>query len=84
MSVVNQTVPTVYGKSGCVQCNAMKRYFDEKQVKYEYIDVTQSESAYNWVTEMGYQQVPVTVIGFDHFGGFDPDRAKAALEKVLA
>ena len=84
MSVVNETKATIYSKPGCVQCNAMALHLQTKGVPFEKIDVTQNEAAYNWVTEMGYQGVPVTVIGFEHFHGFDPDQANRAIDKMRA
>ena len=49
------------------------RHMDAKNIPYVYEDVTESEQAMNWVTEMGYKGVPVIVIGFEHTQGFNPD-----------
>lgn len=73
---------TVYGKPGCVQCNAMKKHLETKNIPFEYKDVTKDELAFKWVDEMGYQAVPVTRIGFKHFYGFDPDAVADALDNL--
>ncbi len=79
MSYENETKATIYSKPGCVQCNAMERHLKTKGVPYRKIDITEDEAAYKWVQDMGYQGVPVTVIGFRHAQGFDPDWANAAI-----
>ena len=75
MSNSENTVLTVYGKPRCVQCTATERYLTTNGVPYDKIDVTESDSAYEYVSSLGYQQVPVVVTATgDHWSGFDPDR----------
>lgn len=73
MSEINVPRATVYGKPGCVQCDATKRHLDTKNIPYVYEDVTENEAALKWVQDMGYQGVPVIAIGFEHTQGFNPD-----------
>jgi glutaredoxin-like protein NrdH len=69
----------VYSKPGCQQCNAVERYLKSNGFRYQKIDVTQFPAAEEKVRDMGYSQVPVTVVPFDyaadkrHFYGFDPE-----------
>jgi glutaredoxin-like protein NrdH len=66
---------TVYSKPACVQCTATERWLKTKGVKYDKIDVTEDVEAYQRVTNMGYQQVPVVVTSSGaHWSGFDPDQ----------
>ncbi len=67
-------VVTVYSKPSCVQCTATYRALDQKGVNYEIVDLTQDQSAFDTVRNLGYMQVPVVVAGEDHWSGFQPDR----------
>lgn len=62
----------VYGTPTCTYCNQIRKYFDEKAVKYNYIDVSKNQkAAEEMVKRSGQQGVPQTningqiVIGFD-------------------
>jgi glutaredoxin-like protein NrdH len=69
----------VYSKPGCQQCNAVERFLKTKGFHYKKIDVTEHPDAEAKVRDMGYSQVPVTVVPFDyeadkrHFYGFNPE-----------
>jgi len=63
---------TVYSTPTCTYCNQIKRYFDEKGIKYRDIDVSRDQkAAEQMVKRSGQQGVPQTdingqiVIGFD-------------------
>ncbi len=63
---------TVYSTPTCTYCNQIKKYFDEKGVKYRDIDVSKDQkAAEQMVKRSGQQGVPQTdingqiVIGFD-------------------
>ena len=63
---------TVYSTPTCTYCNQIKRYFDEKGIKYRDIDVSRDQkAAKQMVKRSGQQGVPQTdingqiVIGFD-------------------
>jgi glutaredoxin-like YruB-family protein len=63
---------TVYSTPTCTYCNQIKKYFDEKSVKYRDIDVSKDQkAAKKMVKRSGQQGVPQTdingqiVIGFD-------------------
>lgn len=63
---------TVYSTPTCTYCNQIKRYFDEKSIKYRDIDVSKDQkAAEQMVKRSGQQGVPQTdingqiVIGFD-------------------
>ncbi|WP_077490863.1 glutaredoxin-like protein NrdH [Sinomonas mesophila] len=66
---------TVYSKPACVQCTATKRALDSKGIAYTEVDVTQSPSALEYISdELGYSQAPVVVVDdHNHWSGFRPD-----------
>lgn len=74
MSDINTPQPTLFSKPGCVQCNAVARYFDQHKIPYQKVDITESAQGYALVEQWGYKQVPVVSFDFSHFYGFDPDK----------
>ena len=68
---------TVYTKPACVQCNATYKALDKAGVAYEVVDITEDDSARDYVLSLGYLAAPVVVAGDDHWSGFRPDRIKA-------
>lgn len=70
-------VVTVYSKPSCVQCTATYRALDQKGVNYEIVDLSQDQTAFDTVRNLGYMQVPVVIAGEDHWAGFQPDRISA-------
>ncbi|WP_278314146.1 glutaredoxin-like protein NrdH [Lolliginicoccus levis] len=67
---------TVYTKPACVQCNATYRALDKAGLEYEIIDISEDDSARDFVMALGYLQAPVVVAGDNHWAGFRPDRIK--------
>lgn len=77
---------TLYSKPSCVQCTATERWLKSKNLRYIKHDVSESDVAYNFISEMGYKQVPVVVVPFgygeqsgQHWSGFNPSE----LDKLL-
>jgi glutaredoxin-like protein NrdH len=66
--------PTIYTKPNCVQCEATKRYFDNKGVAYTTVDITQDVDALDRLIEEGYQAAPVVNAGTEWWSGFQPDK----------
>lgn len=64
---------TVYSKPACVQCNATTRALERKGIDYTLVDISEDTDAYDYVTGLGYRQVPVVVAGESHWAGFRPD-----------
>lgn len=64
---------TVYSKPSCVQCTATKRALDRKGIEYDSVDISVDPEAYAFVESLGYRQVPVVVVGNDHWSGFQPE-----------
>lgn len=69
---------TVYGKPGCVGCNATVKKLDQLQVPYKYLDITVNEQAHQEVKNLGYSAAPVVVTETgQHWTGYSPDRLTA-------
>jgi glutaredoxin-like YruB-family protein len=63
---------TVYSTPTCTYCTQIKKYFDEKGVKYRDIDVSKDQKAAEaMVKRSGQQGVPQTDIGGTVVIGFD-------------
>ena len=65
---------TVYSQPACVQCNATYRALDRKGISYQIVDVSADAEAHAKVVALGYRQVPVVIVGDDHWSGFRPDK----------
>lgn len=63
----------IYSKPNCVQCNATYQALDRKSIPYQIIDLTLDIQAFEMVKRLGYQQVPVVIVGDQHWSGFRPD-----------
>jgi glutaredoxin-like protein NrdH len=67
----------IYSKPACVQCTATYRALDKQGLEYTVIDITEESGAQQQVEALGYRQLPVVVVGEDHWSGFRPDRIQA-------
>ena len=69
---------TLYSKPSCVQCGAVQRRLESKNIPYKKVDISEDAKAYEHVAKLGYLSVPV-VEGSDgsHFQGYDPARIDA-------
>lgn len=67
----------IYSKPACVQCTATYRALDKQGLDYKVIDITAESGAQEEVEALGYRQLPVVVVGEDHWSGFRPDRIQA-------
>lgn len=65
----------VYSKPDCRQCIATTRKLDKLGIEYTYIDITEDQDAYDYVTGLGYQQAPVVVVSNgDSWAGYRPEK----------
>lgn len=72
---------TVYTLPNCIQCNQTKKVLDKLELKYDVVDASTNEEAYNFITEeLGYKAAPVVVVRdengnvSDHWSGFNPEQ----------
>jgi glutaredoxin-like protein NrdH len=64
---------TVYGRSGCVQCDATIRTLEIKGVEHQYVEVDQVPAAAAYIRSLGHLQLPVVMAGPMQWSGFRPD-----------
>lgn len=73
----------LYSKPACIQCNQSKKTLDKLGLDYIITDVTEDESAYEFVLSMGFRAAPVLVIKdsdgniLDKWSGFNPEKLNA-------
>jgi len=68
---------TVYSKPSCVQRQATYRALTRAHLSYITVDITEDPAAYQYVTDLGYQQVPVVETPTGHWSGYRPDKITA-------
>jgi glutaredoxin-like protein NrdH len=68
-----QIMVTVYGRSGCVQCDATVRTLEIKKVEHQYVEVDRTPAAAAFIRSLGHLQLPVVIAGPQHWSGFRPD-----------
>lgn len=79
------TIATIYGKPGCMQCVATKREVDKLYLPTAVIDVSTDDHAGDLLTELGYRALPVVVTAEGHhWTGHRPDRIQTLAKAVAA
>nr|DAY42269.1 MAG TPA: glutaredoxin-like protein [Caudoviricetes sp.] len=74
---------TVYSKSSCIQCEMTKMYLDQHKIKFETVDVFETEGVLEKIKSYGFKGMPVVVLddNFDNaWVGYNLDRLEE-LEK---
>ncbi|MFS0715498.1 glutaredoxin family protein [Arthrobacter sp. 1P04PC] len=65
----------LYGKPRCVQCDATERKLRKHRIHFTKVDVSQDETALNFIKQLGYTAAPVvyvsTIEGDVHWTQFD-------------
>lgn len=75
----------LYALSTCFHCQRTKKWLDEKNVEYDFVNVDQAEEEekkklVNEVKELtGSSQFPVVTLGDKHVVGFNEERLKELL-----
>ena len=75
----SKPVITVYTNPSCVQCDATKKYLNERHTKFETVDLSTDELALAAVKDLGYMQAPVVFVRYPngsetHWNGFNPSK----------
>jgi len=77
MMISETTMTTrIYSKTNCPQCAATYRQFDKHGIAYEVIDVETNQTAFEYVKQLGFMQMPVVITDTDSWSGFRPDKIK--------
>lgn len=68
-------VLTVYSKPSCVMCTATYRSLDKLGLTYEVVDISEDETAREYVRSLGHLQAPVVITpDGTHWAGYRPDQ----------
>jgi glutaredoxin len=93
MVIEKAPVITVYSKTPCVQCTAVKRHLGKKEgAVYTVEDLTidpdnpqpddaEKQNKLDALKELGYTGVPVTFVNDDHFYGYVADKLDDAVAR---
>jgi glutaredoxin-like protein NrdH len=73
---------TVYSQPNCMPCRATVRKLNALGAEYTKVDVSQDDTALNYILDLGYQQTPVVVAGDEHWSGYSPDRIEQAVRRI--
>lgn len=76
--------PTIYTKPNCVQCNATKKYFDDKGISYTTVDITEDPEALDLLLAEGFKAAPVVNAGTKWWSGFQPDLIDEYIDKYAS
>lgn len=71
---------TVYTKPSCVQCDATKRHLTKLKLKFDTVDITQDQDAFDKVIAMGFQAAPVVVTDDDAWSGYNPQKINGLVD----
>ena len=70
---------TIYTQPNCSQCENTKRFFDQKEIPYDVVDITEDQEGYNFVVGLGFKTVPVVSTKEDVWAGFRLDKLNDAV-----
>lgn len=48
-----------YGKKNCMKCKMTKKWFENHNIPFKYIDVEDDEDAFKMLKDKGYSSLPV-------------------------
>lgn len=72
----------IYTSPICPKCERAKKFFEEKEIDFEEINVfKEKEKAKEMMEKTGQKMVPIIEIDGEVFPGFDKDKIEKALEK---
>ncbi len=81
MPAISQPKVIIFTSPTCGFCNAAKRYFRERRIKFRDIDVTRDQrAAMDMVRRTGQSGVPVILINNRPIVGFDKPRINRLLQ----
>lgn len=76
----------VYGKPErqCFACGGVKRWFTNRGVPFNFIDVTEDRDALEFVVGLGFTATPVIVCGDVNFQGYNTEKLELVAGMVEA
>lgn len=65
---------TIFTSDTCTYCHAVKKYFDEKKIKYIEKNISRSPENSEELVKNGYRSVPLIIIDDKVILGFDKEK----------
>ncbi|MBU8763726.1 hypothetical protein KM868_09490 [Micrococcus luteus] len=72
----------VYWRENCGECKIVMKYFEEKQIDIDKIDVTYDKERFEEMLRLGGIATPLIVIGHHVFHSFNRLKIDKALEDI--
>jgi glutaredoxin len=72
---------TMYSASWCVHCKRAKKYFNEKGIRFNEVDVEASEANRKEFKELGGGGIPLILIGDKAMRGFNEQKFESLMKK---
>ena len=74
---------TVFGKKGCMQCKMTSSIFTDNDIDFDYIDIEDVPEARDYISELGFQGLPVVICGGASWSGFQPEKINDIVDAGL-
>ena len=81
--VENESKITVFGKKGCMQCKMTASIFTDNDIDFDYIDIEDVPDARDYISELGFQGLPVVICGGASWSGFQPEKINDIVDAGL-
>ena len=83
IKVENESKITVFGKKGCMQCKMTASIFTDNDIDFDYIDIEDVPEAREYISELGFQGLPVVICGGVSWSGFQPEKINDVVDAGL-
>ena len=83
IKVENESKITVFGKKGCMQCKMTASIFTDNDIDFDYIDIEDVPEAREYISELGFQGLPVVICGGASWNGFQPEKINDVVDAGL-
>lgn len=71
MKETNDSKIIVYGKPNCSFCKRASALLESKKLNFDYIDLSDNQTALDYIKSIGCRTVPQIFINGTHVGGYD-------------
>ena len=72
---------TIYSLPTCTHCKAAKKFFEDQNIPFEDVDLTQNDEAMDEMIAKGYKGTPIIRIDGEYVVGFNAKKIQELLAK---
>lgn len=72
---------TIYSLPTCTHCKAAKKFFEDQNIPFEDVDLTQNDEAMDEMIAKGYKGTPIIRIDGEDVVGFNAKKIQELLAK---